>query len=193
MDESESTGRHAVGEEMPPLQFALMTVAKAMLAAAVSFGTVILGFSLPFLFDRTAPPQALVQPRDSEAIVVQAAVKDWEPIYPDGPIDATKPDRQINVVKGGRLIIGQHNFIVRFEVTGVVNGRFKSQNVKMLIHSPSQSGVRAPGQRFVLRLSRRSETPKVFASSSRRLSSGLSCFSFSEPVYELISSSPGQL
>ena len=193
MDESESTARHAIGEEMPLLQLGLMTVAKAILAAAVLVGTVILGFSLPLLFDGTAPPQAPVQPRNSEAIVVKANVKDWEPIYPDGPIDATNPDRQINVVKGGSVIIGQHNFIVRFAVTGVVNGRFDSQNVNMLVHSPSQSGVRAPGQRFVLRLRRCSEKPKVIASSSRNLSRGLSYFSFSEPIYDLISSSPGQL
>lgn len=193
MDESESTGRHAVGEETPLLRFGLMTVAKAILAAAVLVGTVILGFNLPLLFDGTAPSQAPVQPRDSEAIVAEADVKDWEPIYPNGPIDVTKPDRQVNVVKGGGVIIGLHDWIVRFKVARVVKGRFDSQNVNMLIHSPSQSGVRAPGQRFVLRLRRCSEKPKVIAAFSRNLSEGLSYFSFSDPVYELISSSPGQL
>jgi hypothetical protein len=193
MEASESIARHATGEEMSLLRFGLMTAAKAILAAAVLVGTLVLGFSLPLLFDGTAPRQAPVQPRDSEDIVVVADVKDWEPIYPDGPIDATKPDRQINVVRVGMVIIGQHNFIVRFKVARVSYGRFDSGTVNMLIHSPSQSGVRAPGQRFVLHLRRCSEKPKVIASSSRDLSRGLACFSFSEPVYELISSSPGQL
>jgi hypothetical protein len=193
MDESESTARHAIGEEMPLIQFGLMTAAKAILAAAVLVGTVILGFSLPLLLNGTAPPQTPVQPRDSEAIVVEADVKNWEPIYPDGAVDATKPDRQINAVRGGMVIIGQHNWIVGFKVAGVVKGRFDSQNVNMPVHSPSQSGVRAPSQRFVLRLRRCSEKPKVIASSDRNLSRGLSFFSFSEPVYDLISSSPGQL
>src|SRR5262249_48306556 len=156
-------------------------------------GTVILGFSLPRLFEGTAPPQAPVQPRDWEDIVVVADVKDWEPIYADRPIDATKPDRQINVVRGGMVIVGQDSFIGRLKVGRVSYGRFDSRTVNMLIHSPSQSGVRAPGQGFVLHLRRSSEKPKVIASSNRNLSRGLACFSFSEPVYELISSSPGQL
>jgi hypothetical protein len=193
VDESESTCTHAAAEETLLLQFAFVTVAKAILAAAVLVGTVILGFSLPRHFDGTAPPRARVQPRDSEAIVVEADVKDWEPIFPDGPIDPTKPERRINIVKGGSILIGQHDWIVRFKVAGVVYGVFDPDEVHMLIHSPSQSGVRVPGQRFVLRLRRCSEKPRVIAPSSRNLSRGLSYFRFSEPVYELISSSPGQL
>jgi hypothetical protein len=184
---------HVARERLSVLKLGVITITKAILAAALSIGTVILGFSLPLHLEGIAPPQAPVQPRDLEAIVVEADVKNWEPIFPDRPIDATKLDRQINVVKGGRVIIGQHNWIVRFKVAGVANGAFDPDEVHMLIHSPSQSGVRAPGQRFVLRLSRRSGKPEVIASSSRSLSRGLSCFSFSEPVYELISSSPGPL
>jgi hypothetical protein len=193
MDESERTGRHAAGEEVPPLQFALMTVAKAMLAAAVVVGTLIVGFSLPLLVDGTAPPRGPIQPRDSGAIVVEADVKDWEPIFPDAPINATQPDRRINVVKGGGVLIGQHNWIVRLKVARVVCGVFEPDEVHTLVHSPSQSGVTAPGQRFVLRLRRSLGKPKVIASSGRNSSRGLACFSLSEPVYEMISSSPGQL
>jgi hypothetical protein len=169
------------------------TILGLVTAVALAVGTAIHGWTTSHRFGRIAPPQAPVQPRDPEAIVVEADVKDWEPIYPDGPIDATKPDRQINVVKGGRVIIDKHNWIVRLKVARVVNGVFDPDEVHMLIHSPSQSGVSAPGQTFVLRLSRLSEPPKVIASSSRSLSSGLSCFSFSEPVYELVSSSPERL
>jgi hypothetical protein len=44
------------------------------------------------------------------------------------------------------------NFIVRFKVAKVVNGVFDFDEVHMLIHSPSQSGVRDADQRFVLTL-----------------------------------------
>ena len=183
---------HVARERLSVLKLGVITITKAILAAALSIGTVILGFSLPLHLEGIAPPQAPVQPRDSEGIVIEADVKNWEPIFPDGPVDTRKPDRQINVVKGN-VIIGQHNWIVRFKVARVVNGVFDSDEVHMLIHSPSEFGVRGPGQRFALCLSHRSEQPKVIASSSRRLSRGLSYFSFSEPVYELISSSPGPL
>jgi hypothetical protein len=157
-----------------------------MIATALAVGTAILGLPLSGHFGATAPPQPPVQPRDSASIVVEADVKEWEPIFPDGPIDARKPDRQINVVKGN-VIIGQHNWILRFKVARVVNGVFDSGEVHMLIHSPSEFGVSAPGQRFALCLSRHSEQPKVIASSSRRLSRGLSYFSFAQPLYELVS------
>ena len=163
-----------------------------MVATALAVGTAILGLALSLHFGRIAPLPAPIQSRDSETIVVEADVKNWEPIFPDGPVDASKPDRQINVVKGN-VIIGQHNWIIRFKVARVVNGVFDSDEVHMLIHSPSEFGVRGPGQRFVLCLSRRSEQPKVIASSSRRLSRGLSFFSFAQPLYELVSADPRPL
>ena len=165
------------------------TILGLMIAVALAVGTAILGLALPLHFGRIALPPAPVQPRDPEAIIVEADVKNWEPIFPDGPVDTRKPDRQINVVKGN-VIIGQHNWIVRFKVARVVNGVFDSDEVHMLIHSPSEFGVRGPGQRFALCLSHRSEQPKVIASSSRRLARGLSYFSFAQPLYELVSADP---
>ena len=166
-----------------------VTILGLMIAVALAVGTAILGLALSLHFGRIALPPAPVQPRDPEAIVVEADVKNWEPIFPDGPVDTRKPDRQINVVKGN-VIIGQHNWIVRFKVARVVNGVFDSDEVHMLIHSPSEFGVRGPGQRFALCLSLRSEQPKVIASSSRRLARGLSYFSFAQPLYELVSADP---
>ena len=161
-------------------------------ATALTVGTAILGLASSLHFGRIAPPPAPIQSLDSETIVVEADVKNWEPIFPDGPVDGSKPDRQINVVKGN-VIIGQHNWIIRFKVARVVNGVLDSDEVHMLIHSPSEFRVRGPGQRFVLRLRRRSEQPKVIASSSRRLSSGLAFFSFAQPLNELVSADPRRL
>jgi hypothetical protein len=70
------------------------TILGLVIAGALAVGTAIHGLTLSRHFGRIARPQAPVQPRD-EAIVVKADVKDWEPIFPDGPIDARKPDRQI--------------------------------------------------------------------------------------------------
>jgi hypothetical protein len=126
MDESERSGRQALGDEMPLPQYVLMTIAKTISLAVVLVVTVILGVSWPLVLDGTAPLQATRQTRDSEAIVVKADVKDWEPMYPDGPIDSRAADRQINVVRVGGVIIGQHHFIVRFKVAGVVHGQFDS-------------------------------------------------------------------
>jgi hypothetical protein len=71
------------------------TIAKVILAAAVSVGMVILGLALSLHFGKNARPRPPIGPRDSAAIVVEAEVKNWEPIVPDGPIDRTSPDRQI--------------------------------------------------------------------------------------------------
>ena len=91
--------------------------------------------------------------------MVEADVKNWEPIWPDRPIDPASPDRQINVAED-RIVIGVHNWIVRFKVTKVVRGVFEPEEIHMLIHSPSQFGIEAKGQRFVLTLRRRSERPE---------------------------------
>jgi len=179
----------AVRKHLSLLKLGLITITKVILAAAVSLGTVILGLTLCLHFGGVALPQPRIQPRDSAAIVVEADVKNWEPIIPDGQIDATKRDRRINVVRGV-VVIGVDNFVVRFKVVKVVNGVFDFDEVHMLIHSPSQSGVIDAGQRFVLTLSRRSEQPKVIASSNRRLSQGVSYFTFAEPLYELVSAAP---
>jgi hypothetical protein len=168
------------------LQLGLITIAKIVFAAAVSIGTVILGMALPHYFDGIAPTRPTLPPYDSAVIIVEADVKDWEPIFPDGRIDATKPDRRINVAND-LVIIGPHNWIVRFKVAKVVDGAFDSDEVHMLIHSPSQFGINRKGQRFVLCLRRRSERPRVIASSSRRLAERLSYFTFADPLYELVS------
>ncbi len=189
MDRSESINMHAVREHLSPLKLGLITIPKVILAVALSVGTVILGLTLSLRFGGIALSQPPSRPRESAAIVVLAEVKNWESIFPDGQIDATNPDRQINVVSDV-VIIGQHNWIVRFKVAEVVNGVFDSGEVHMLIHSPSEFGVRSPGQRFVLCLSRRSEQPKVIASSNRKLTEGLSYFTFAEPLYELVSAQP---
>jgi hypothetical protein len=168
------------------------TIAKVILAAAVSVGMVILVLALSLHLGKIARPRPPIGPRDSAAIVLEADVKNWEPIWPDGPIDPTSPDRQINVVDD-MVVIGVHNWIVRFKVAKVVNGVFDSDEVHMLIHSPTLFGINSTGQRFVLCLRRRSERPKVMASSSERLSEGLSCFTFAESLYELVSDPPRPL
>jgi hypothetical protein len=179
---------HAFQERLSILKHGLITITKVILAVALSLGTVILGLTLSLQFKGIALPQPPGQSRDSAAIVVEADVKNWEPIIPDGRVDATKPDRRINVVRRA-VVIGVDNFIVRFNVVKVVNGVFDFDEVHMLIHSPSQSGVRDADQKFVLTLSRRSEQPEVIASSNRR-SQGLSYFTFAEPLYELVSATP---
>ncbi len=165
----------------------LITTAKVILAAAVSLGKVILGLSLALALGDMARPRPSSPAGDSAPIVVEADVKNWEPIYPDGPIDPASPDRQINVADDA-IIVGVHNWIVRFKVTKVVSGVFEPDEVHMLIHSPSQFGIEAKGQRFVLSLCRRSERPRAIASSRERLSEGLSYFTFASDLYQLVSS-----
>ena len=92
-----------------------------------------------------ARPRPSSSAGDTAPIVVEADVKNWEPVYTDGPIDPATPDRQINVADDA-IIIGVHNWIVRFKVTKVVSGVFEPDEVHMLIHSPSQFGIEAKGR-----------------------------------------------
>ena len=118
----------------------LVAVAKVLLAAATSVGTVILALALSLQLGEIARPQPPSRPADSAEIVVDADVKNWETIFSDGPIDPASPDRQINVVDD-MMVIGEDNWIIRFKVGKVVSGVFDPNEIRMLVHSPSQFGV----------------------------------------------------
>jgi hypothetical protein len=164
-------------------------ISRLLIALALAVATVILGVTLSSHTEEVVQPEPPVEVPDSEIIVLEADVKDWEPIFPDGPIDGNKPDRQINVVKGN-VIVAKHNWIARFKVVKVVQGVFDSDEIRMPIHYPLHFGIRDSGQRFLLRLRLRPERPKVAAWSRRKFAQSLSYFGFTEPLYELISAQP---
>jgi hypothetical protein len=130
---------------------------------------------------------APVQAGDSEEVVVETEVKDWDTILGS---DRTKRDAEINVV-GDRVLLFVHDrFIVRLRVTRVVRGKFEYDAVRLLTHSPAQDGVKRAGQKFVLRLKRRSTLPTVMASDREELSRGFSHFTFAKTLYKVESVYP---
>lgn len=172
--------------------FALaLSLARLLLVLTISLGTLVLALTLSLILtEKTALPRLPIQAADSTEIVLLADVQNWEPIFPDGHLDAASRDRLINVVDDV-VIIGEHNWILSFTVAKVVKGEFPSKELHVLLHSPSQFGVRKPGQRFTLIIRRHPGRPQVIASSERRLSEGLSYFTISEPLYSIVSSDPG--
>jgi hypothetical protein len=116
---------------------------------------------------------------------VEVEVKNFEIAAPEGPIDPKKRDWEINVVDDA-ILTPVDRFIVRFRVTNVVLGTFDSDEVRMLIHSPSQDGLTGPGQRFVLCLRRRSKPPTLVDPGNQRVSTGFPFFVLAETLYELV-------
>jgi hypothetical protein len=103
--------------------------------------------------------------------------------------DIISSERPIDVT-GDTVAVGIDNWIISFSVDSVVSGQFPDGQVNVLVHSPSEFGVTAPGDRFKLRLSPRQRNIQVIGSSERSLSRGSSQFAFAERTYELLASSP---
>ncbi len=162
-----------------------LRITKVSLAVVLSVGVVSVFLASSGLFDAKS---ARIKARDSAEIVVEAEVKNFEIASPDGPIDPKKSDWEINVV-GDAILTPSHRWIVRFRVTKVVHGTFESDEVRMLIHSPSQDGLTGPGQKFVLCLKRRLNPPTVVDPGNMRVSVGLPYFALAKTLYEMVDDS----
>jgi hypothetical protein len=185
MDGSEGATMHAVPGAPSSLKLRLL----AILATALSVVAGIGALGSAQYSAGMAPPRPPIEADGDAAIVVEADVEDWATILSPGAIDPAKPDRPINVVDDA-VIIGEHNWIVRLRVARVVKGAFEPDEVLMLVHSPSQLGVRAAGQRMVLGLGPRSGRPRVITAPSRRWKQASFYLRFSDPFYELIWAQP---
>ncbi len=185
MDGPEGGMIHAVPGAPCPLKLRLL----AILATALSVLAGIGALGPAHQSAGTAPPRPPIEPDGDAAIVVEADVEDWATILSPRVIDPARPDRQINVVDDP-AIIGLDNWIVRLKVARVVKGVFEPDEVLMLVHSPSQLGVRAAGQRMVLGLSPRAGRPWVITAPSRRWKQASFYLRFSQPFYELIWAQP---
>jgi hypothetical protein len=92
-------------------------------------------------------------------------------------------DKRIDVASD-TVAVGFDNWIVSFKVDSIVSGDFPSEELNVLVHSPSEFGVQAPGDRFKLQLRRRTSDIHVIGSSNEALSHGLAQLSFAECTYE---------
>lgn len=157
-----------------------LRVTKVSLALVLFIGVagVFLASSGIFYADGTP-----IESRDSVEVVLEVEVKNFEIASPHGPIHPETRDWQINVV-GDAIVTPSHSWIVRFRVTNVVHGIFESDEVRMLIHSPSQDGLTGAGQKFVLCLRRRSTPPRVVG--PRDGSPGFPFFILAETLYEMV-------
>jgi hypothetical protein len=160
-------------------------ITKVCLGVVLSAGVVSVFLASSGVFNADSAPG---EPRDSAEIVVEAEVENFEIASPDGPIDPKKSDREINVV-GDAILAPSHRWIVRFRVMKVVHGTFDSDEVRMLIHSPSQDGLTGPGQKFVLCLKRRLNPPTIVDPGNMRVSVGLPYFALAKTLYEMVDDS----
>jgi hypothetical protein len=146
-----------------------LRITKVIFAVVLAAGVLSVFLASAGLFDAE---KTHFQPRDSAEIVVEAQVKNFEIAAPDGPVDPAEHDWEINVVDDA------------FRVTKVVHGTFDLDELRMLIHSPSQDGLTGPGQRFVLCLRRRLKPPRVV--SPRDEPPGRPFFVLAKTLYEMV-------
>src|SRR5262245_210989 len=103
--------------------------------------------------------------------------------------DIVSAERPIDV-SADTVTVGVDNWVISFSVDRVISGEFQPDEVNVLVHSPSDFGVAAPGDRVKLRLSPRMKSVRVIGSSQEALSRDSGRFAFAERTYELLASSP---